>query len=521
MNRSNLHSYQERAIDFICEQRKCGLFLDMGLGKTVSALTAVSDLIDSCMIDKVLVIAPLRVCNSVWKQEGAKWEHLSHLKINVCTGSAQRRREALNAPGDVYVINKENVVWLIKEHLKGRWSFDTLIIDESSSFKSPSSKRFRILRKAAPLNQVVILLSGTPSPNGLLDLWSQMHLIDREILGRTITGYKQRFFNADYWGYTWTPKYDAPEKIQNLIKSRVLSMRAEDYIEVPERIDIVETVELPKNVKADYDEFARNLFLQFTTNNIQSEISAENSKSPKQGSEISEPPTGDLEIYNKKNKLKKTKSPKQGSENSKSPLENSKSPAEISAECPEKIEIEAISAAVLANKLLQFANGAIYTDEEEVSGHRVREWKEIHKAKLDTLAEIIEENSGENIIVAYNYRHDLARLKMRFPDAKILDKNPATIDRWNEGNTIRLLLAHPGSCGHGLNLQSGGSMLIFFSLNWNLEYDKQIIARLHRQGQTKPVRVVRIIAAGTIDERVMMVLGQKDSVQSDLLEALR
>jgi len=444
MNRSDLHAYQNRAIDFICEQKKCGLFLDMGLGKTVATLTAVSDLIDACIIKKVLVIAPLRVCNSVWKQETKKWTHLWHLRINIATGTAGARTKALNTPGDVYVINRENVTWLM-DMCKGRWPFDAVIIDESSSFKSHASKRFRALKKVAPITQIMVLLTGTPSPNGLLDLWSQIFLIDQgKALGRGITAYRQRFFTPDYWGYSWEPKPGSHEAIQDLIKPRVLSMQAEDYIEVPDRIDLVERVEMPEKVKKDYDKFERNLYIQF-----------------------------------------------------------------------EDAEVEAVSAGVLANKLLQFANGTIYVDDDLLLN-----WKGLHDAKLTALDEIIEENPGENILIAYNYRHDLARLRRQFPEAVVLDKNPKTIDRWNAGE-IRLLLAHPGSCGHGLNLQSGGSMLIFFSLNWNLEYDKQICARLHRQGQTQPVRVVRIISAGTIDERVLSVLDQKDAVQNDLLRALR
>jgi SNF2 family DNA or RNA helicase len=443
LTRSDLHPYQERSADFIRNKKKCALWLFMGAGKTVSTLTAVSDLIQSCMIERVLVIAPLRVCNSVWKQEGAKWDHLSHLRIEVATGPAWRRREALDTLADVWVINRENVVWLIKEYLKGAWRYDAVIIDESSAFKSAAAKRFKILRKATPLCQVVVLLTGTPSPNGIMDLWSQMYLIDSgESLGRTITGYRERFFVQDYMGYNWLPIDGSHGAVQKLIAPKVLSMQAEDYIDVPDRIDLIERVEMSADVKSDYDSFEDDLFLQF-----------------------------------------------------------------------DGVEIEALSAGVLAGKLLQFANGAIYIDEEH-------NWKELHTAKLDALADIIAENSGENILVAYNFNHDLARLHARFPDGVVLGTDPRTIESWNRGE-ISLMLAHPGSCGHGINLQAGGSMIVFFSLNWNLEYDQQIIARLHRQGQTRPVRVVRILSAGTIDERVLRVLGAKGAVQRDLLKALK
>jgi len=444
MNRSDLHSYQERTIRFICEKKRCGLFLDMGLGKTVSTLTAISDLINASIIKKALVIAPLRVCNSVWRQEGKKWTHLSHLRINIATGTDKARRKALNAPGDVFVINRENTQWLIDTCVKKKqFPFDAVIIDESSSFKNPSSKRFRKLKKIIPYTTIMVLLTGTPSPNGLLDLWAQIFLIDQgKALGRTMTAYKQRFFNADYWGYTFKPKYQAPEKIYELIDPMVLSMRAEDYIEVSDRIDIVETVELSAKVKRDYDDFEKNLFLEF-----------------------------------------------------------------------QDVEVEALSAAVLANKLLQFANGAIYTDEEH-------NWKEIHNAKLDALSEIIEENPNENILLIYNYKHDLFRIQKRFPQVVLLDKKPQTIEDWNAGK-IPLITGHPGSMAHGINLQYGGALIIWFGLTWNLEYDRQAVARLHRQGQEHPVRVVRIVSAGTIDQRVLSVLEQKDAVQNDLLQALR
>ena len=382
------------------------------------------------------------MANSVWRQEARKWEHLKGLKVSVATGTDKERRAALNAKADIYVINRENVVWLLRA-CKGRWPYDAIVIDESSSFKSSSTKRFRGLKKVTPLSSTVVLLTGTPSPNGLLDLWSQCFLMDGgSSLGKTITGYKQRFFTPDYFGYTWTPKPDTEQKIYSLLEGKVLSMQGADYLELPERIDLVEEAVLPWAVMEKYREFERELFMEF-----------------------------------------------------------------------EDVEIEAMSAAVLANKMLQFANGALYVDDEH-------NWTELHKAKLDVLDEIIDENPQENILVAYNYRHDLARLMSRFPKAVVLDKDPKTIARWNRGE-IPLLLAHPASCGHGINLQGGGAMIVWFGLNWNLEYYKQMNARLHRQGQDRPVRVVRIVASGTIDERVLSVLGQKDAVQNDLLLALR
>jgi SNF2 family DNA or RNA helicase len=442
MNRSNLHAYQQRAIDFIIQKRRCALWLDMGLGKTVSTLTAISDLTDACIIKRTLVIAPLRVCNAVWRQEAEKWGHLSHLKVNVATGTDKARRKALNAPGDVYVINRENICWLV-QNCKGKWPFDAVVVDESSSFKSHATKRFRALRKAVPHSKVVVLLTGTPSPNGLMDLWSQTCLVDNgKTLGRGITEYRKRFFTPDYWGYSWDPKPGSHEKIKSLLRPMVLSMRGEDYIELPDRIEIIEKVILPEKILRQYKDFEKKLFMEHDGE-----------------------------------------------------------------------EIEALSAAVLANKLLQFANGAIYTDD-------VGTWKGLHNAKMDVLAELIEENAGENIMVAYQYRHDLARLCNRFPEAVVMDKVGKTVEEWCAGK-IKMLLVHPQSAGHGLNLQAGGSMLIWYGLTWSLEGYQQLVARLWRQGQERPVRVVHLVAEGTIDNRVLGVLRNKDAVQADLLRALR
>jgi len=443
LERNNLHAYQNRAVSFIKDRKRCGLFLDMGLGKTTSTLTAVSDLIDDFQIRKTLVIAPLRVANSVWKQEVYKWAHLDHMRVSVCTGSAKQRLEGLMTSADIYVINRENVDWLVK-HYGPKWPFDMVIIDESSSFKNPSTKRFRSLRRILPMTEYMVLLTGTPSPNSLLDLWPQMFLIDfGEALGRTVTGYKQRFFESDYMGYKWNIREGAADKIHSLIQPRVLHMSADDYLDVPPRIDLIERVELPPEALAIYKDFEKTLL----------------------------------------------------------------------AELEDGEEVEAATAAVLANKLLQFANGAIYTDDK-------KNWSETHKAKLDALEEIVEDNPNETLLVAYNYKSDLARLQARFPDAVVLDKKQTTIDRWNAGE-IKMLLAHPASAGHGLNLQNGGSLIVWFGLTWSLEYYQQFNARLHRQGQEKPVRILHVIGSETIDERVMGVLAHKDMTQRSLLAALK
>lgn len=443
LSRKNLHGYQERMIEFWKAQKRAALFVFMGAGKSATTLTAVTDLLDGFSVDKVLIIAPLRVANSVWKQECEQWEHLKHLKVSVCTGSERNRLAALQTSADIYTINRENVKWLV-DHYGKKWPFDCVIIDESSSFKNASSQRFKALKKVAPLTNYMLLLTGTPSPNSLLELWPQLYLIDfGERLGRTMTGFKQRFFESDYMGYNWTIKEGSQDKIHKLIEDKCLSMTAGDYLELPERIDIVEKLTLPTKVKRQYDDFEKEMFIEF---------------------EASE-------------------------------------------------GVEALNAAALANKLLQFANGCVYVDD-------LKNYQEIHKVKLDALAELIEANESENILVAYNYKSDLERLVKRFPDAQLLDKEQATIDNWNAGNT-KLLLAHPASAGHGLNIQRGGSLIVWFGLNWSLELYQQFNARLHRQGQQKPVRIVHLVCEDTIDERVLQVLSDKDATQNKLIQALK
>ena len=443
LSRDNLHGYQNRAVDFIINEQRCMLALEMGLGKSVSTLTAISYMLDTFTARKVLVVAPLRVANSVWAQEVRLWDHLKHLRVSVATGSNKARREALSLDADIYVINRENIPWLVENYGK-QWDFDVVVIDESSSFKNPSSKRFKALRKMLPNIDSVILLTGTPSPNGLLDLWAQMYLVDYgERLGRTLTNYKQRFFEADYWGRKFEPRKGSEEKIHALLADKIIHMSADDYLDMPDRIDLQVRVPMPPKVAEGYKEFERTML----------------------------------------------------------------------AELDDGEEVEASTAAVLANKLMQYSNGALYTD---ANGN----WSETHAAKLDALSEIVEDNEGETILVAYNYKSDLARLLKRFPQAKLLDKRQETIDAWNRGD-IPMLLAHPASAGHGLNLQKGGALCVWFGLNWSLELYQQFNARLHRQGQTRPVRVVHILAENTIDERVIGVLGDKDAVQRNLLTALK
>ena len=442
LSRDDLHPYQIRAIEYIKDKKRCGLALAMGLGKTVASLTAISDMLDGFVAKRVLVIAPLRVAKSVWPKEVTRWAHLSHLKVSVCLGTERQRLAALQTTADIYTINRENVPWLVTQY-RGKWPFDCVIIDESSSFKNSSSLRWKALRRTLPETYHMILLTGTPSPNGLLDVWSQQYLIDYGMsLGRTMTGYKQRFFEQDYTGYRWTLRAGAANDIQQLMTPSWLSMAAEDYLDLPERIDLVESLALPESIKAEYDSFEKTLL----------------------------------------------------------------------ADLPDGEMVEAVNAGVLATKLLQWCNGGIYTNEH-------KHWTLIHDAKIDALAAIVEDND-EPMLVAYNFKSDLERLQKAFPNAAVLDKDPATIDRWNRGE-IKMLLAHPQSAGHGLNLQDGGALCVWFGLSWSLEAYLQFNARLHRQGQTRPVRIIHLIAQGCLDERVMSVLQDKDAQQRSLLQALK
>ena len=450
------HEYQTTAINTILEKPRCGLFLDMGLGKTVITLTAVERLMyDSFEISRVLVIAPLRVAEDTWSRECEKWEHLRQLTISKILGTPAQRRAALAAKADIYVINRENVVWLCNE-LK-HWFFDMVVIDELSSFKSPKAQRFRALRKVIGGSRRVVGLTGTPAPNGLIDLWSEMYLIDGgERLGRTVTGYRERYFVPDKRNqttiFTYKPKQGAEEAIRAKLADICVSMKAEDgtnsfvQLTLPERIDCVTAVKLTPAQRKAYDKFERDMYIEFT----------------------------------------------EGCTN-------------------EFVPVSAVSAAALTNKLLQYSNGAMYKDDGS--------YIETGEGKLDALGEIIEAANGAPILCFYSYRHDLERIKRRFPQAVKLE-SAEHIAAWNEGR-IQLLLAHPAGAGHGLNLQAGGNIIVWFGLTWSLELYQQANARLHRQGQQRAVIVHHLLTENTADERVYRSLRDKSAVQDELLEALK
>ena len=440
------HDYQAYAIDYIETHPVAAVLLDMGLGKTVISLTAIADLLfDSFVAHRVLVIAPLRVARDTWPAEIEKWAHLQHLTYTVAVGSAKERRVALMKSADITIINRENLAWLIEES-GFPFDFDTVVIDELSSFKSHQSKRFKVLIRVRPTVKRVIGLTGTPSSNGLMDLWAEFRLLDLgERLGRFITQYRYEYFTPDKRNgdivYSYKPLPYAEEAIYRKISDITISMKSTDHLKMPELVSTQYEVRLSEDEAERYTDLKQELILQL--------------------------PDG---------------------------------------------EVTAANAAALTQKLAQLANGAIYADTGDVI--------EFHERKLDALEEIVDTNQGENLLVFYNYQHDRERIMERFPRAREFS-GPRDVEDWNAGR-VEMLLCHPASCGHGLNLQQGGHIAIWYSLpNWNLELYQQANARIYRQGQTQPVTIYRIMAEGTIDEDEARALETKDVTQKALIEALR
>lgn len=437
------HEYQKRMIWKVIDTPRCGLFLDMGLGKTVIALTAVDYLMfDQFSVSRVLVIAPKRVAEDTWSREHKKWDHLKDLRISLVTGSAAQRKRALAADADVYVIGRDNVVWLTQ--ILPKWDFDMVIIDELSSFKSNRAKRFKELRKVLPASKRVVGLTGTPSPNSFMDLWAELYLLDRgERLGKTIGCYREEYFRPGktdgHVVYSWDLRKGAREKIEKLISDICVSMSAEDYLKMPKRIDVEVPVVLSDAERQLYDRMERDQILTLDDD-----------------------------------------------------------------------QVVALNAAAVMNKLLQMANGAVYTEQ----GGVVR----IHDAKLDALEEIVD-TAGEPVLVFYSYKHDKAAIEGRIKGVREI-KGPKDIADWNDGK-IPVLLAHPASVGYGLNLQDGGHVIVWYGLTWSLELYQQANARLYRQGQQKPVIIHHLITEGTVDEQVMAAIKRKDTSQAALLAALK
>ena len=439
------HNYQSYAIDYIENHPIAAVLLDMGLGKTVISLTAIADLLfDSFEAHRILVVAPLRVARDTWPAEISKWQHLKHLTYAVAVGTIKERKAALSAGADITIINRENLGWLI-DSSGYEFDYDMVIIDELSSFKNHKSKRFQSLMKVRPKVKHIIGLTGTPSSNGLMDLWAEFKLLDfGERLGRFITHYRNNYFIPDKRNgeiiYSYKPMPYAEDAIYRKISDITISMKSTDHLQMPELITSQYEVQLSEDEKQRYEELKADFILEL--------------------------PEG---------------------------------------------EITAANAASLTGKLSQLANGAIYDDEGNIV--------EFHDRKLDALEDIIESANGKPLLVAYWFKHDLQRIKKRFVVREI--KTSKDIIDWNNGD-IPVAVIHPASAGHGLNLQAGGSTLIWFGLTWSLELYQQTNARLWRQGQSSGTVVIEhIIAKGTIDERILKALSLKEVSQNALIDAVK
>lgn len=452
LKKEQLHDYQVKAVDMIVNNFNCGLFLDCGLGKTVSTLTAIQELREIGFIDKVLIIAPKKVAQVTWKDEINNWEHLKGLRISVIDGTAAQRRAAMMADADIYTVSRDNVVWLVVEHGGVKLPYDMVVIDELSSFKNYASKRFKALRRVRKFIPRVVGLTGTPAPNGLIDLWAQMFLIDEgKRLGKTITSYRDRFFTAGRRNgdivYQWdlkSPAEETEQKISDLIKDICISMSAEDYLKMPDKLMYYDRVKLSdKDFKA-YKTFEREQVLEF--------------------------------------------------------IESGET-------------ITAASAAALSNKLQQFANGAMYDADRNVL--------QLHDEKIEKLKELVEAANGQPVLIAYTFKHDLDNIMEALKEYKPVKlEKPEQIADWNAGK-INVLVTHPASAGHGLNLQKGGHIMIWYGLTWALELYQQFNARLYRQGQKKPVSIHHIIATDTVDEKIIKSLDGKDTTQRSLMDAIK
>lgn len=416
-------------------------------------LTRIKELRDAKVIRRALVIAPKRVAESTWSTEAEKWDHLKDLTISKVMGEVATRKRRLAKPADIYVINRENVKWLV-DGFKGKWPFDLVVLDELTSFKNTGSQRWRYLKRVIGMSDYVIGLTGTPAPNGYDELWAQMYMIDQgETLGKTHGGYRDKYFRPGrsngHVVYEWFLKPGAKQAIDAKLKPLCLSMTKDDWLDLPPMITNVVNVRMDYGERKLYDELYRSKVLPLLDDKL-------------------------------------------------STLEDMDS------------AVVGSTAAVLSNKLLQMANGAVY--DEDHTAHP------IHEHKVEALRELYE-GAGDNLLVYYQYQHDLDRIRTEFPDARLLE-GPQDIEDWNAGK-IRMLLCHPASAAYGLNLQQGGHTIVWFGLPWSLELHTQANARLHRQGQERPVIVHYILCEKTLDERVYAVLQQKEAVQRSLLDALK
>ena len=443
------HAYQQYCIDRLLTDPMLGLFLDMGLGKTVTTLTAVRMLkYDRFQVGRVLVVAPKKVAEATWQSEAQKWDHLRLLRVSTVLGTATQRARALAVPADVYIINRENVVWLT-DFYRNDWPFDMVVLDESSSFKDRSTKRWKAMKSMRPHIRRMVLLTGTPAPNNLGDLWAQVYLLDGgERLGRTLTGFRERYFTPDKRNaqqiFSYKPKTGAADAVQRLIGDICVSMKAEDYLQLPECVSVTVPVELDAKARKAYDQMEREMLL------------------------------------------------------------------EVDGE-----DITAESAAALTQKLLQLAGGAVYDGQHAA--------KPVHGCKVEAFLELVEALQGQHALVFYAFVHEkerlLAALKKTGLRVRVF-QGSQDADDWNAGK-VDLLLAHPASTAYGLNLQQGGSHVIWFGLTWSLELYQQANARLHRQGQQSRVIIHHLSVCGSVDEDVLAALDGKADTQEALMQSLK
>jgi len=439
LNRTDLHGYQEKAVSFIKEQETSALFLGLGAGKTISTLTAYSDLLDDFAINKILIIAPLRVAQTVWAEEALNWEHTKGYRFSKILGKPQERLDALKKDAEFYVINRENIPWLVEQiKTKKDWVFDAIVIDESSSFKNHASKRFKALKKVAGGSYYRTLLTATPNSNSYMDLWSQFYLIDGGArLGFNISMYRRSYFNPDHMGWGFHIKDGAIKTIQDKIQDKVISAT---YDDLPPAVSTVMESPLKGALHKQYLTFEKDALLGIDGG-----------------------------------------------------------------------ELNAVNAAVLTGKLLQFSSGAVYDEEKNVH--------HFHDLKLDMIDEIMEFNPDENILIVYQFKHELARLKKKYPQGQTLSKDGSTVNEWQRGE-IPLLFIHAQGAGHGINLQKGGHIMVFMGFTWSLEYYLQVKGRIDRQGQTNPCQFIHL-AVGQVEHKLMKTLTRKNISQQELLDALK
>jgi len=452
MKESDLHAYQKKGVEHIINNPYCGLFLDMGLGKTVTTLTAIEKLMyDYLEVESVLIVAPKRVVQTVWAEECSNWDHLNHLSVVKIVGSERQRIAAYMIKADIHIISRDNLTWLCA-YCGSVLPYDMIVIDELSSFKSHKSQRFKAMRLIRSSAKRLVGLTGTPAPNGLIDLWPQVYLMDKgERLEKTITKYRERYFTPGqtkgHIVYNYRLNKESDEMIHEKIEDICISMKSEDYLDMPERTDNYIKLEMPEALRHQYLDFEKNKVLEL-----------------------------------------------------------------VSGVGPDN-EITVLNAAALSNKLLQFANGAVYDENGGVHA--------VHDIKLEALEEIIEDANGKSVLVAWTFRHDRDRIMEYLKKYKPRElKTEVDIKEWNEGK-IQVLLAHPASAGHGLNLQFGGSMIVWYGQTYSLELYQQFNGRLFRQGQKLPVVINHLLLKGTHDEDVIKSLQSKDRVQDGLMNSIK